>query len=102
MSPLIRSSGARAARGARVPFVRPCLEVLEDRLLLSIDPIAGLAGIAVPGVEVLAPTLRVGTNLVTPNGGPGQPGGLSPQQVSQAYSFNQITFNNGAIAGNGS
>jgi subtilase family serine protease len=102
MRPLIRSSGARAARGARAPFVRPCLEILEDRLLPSIDPIAALAGIAVPGAEVLVPSLRAGTYAVTPNGGPGQPGGLSPQQVSQAYGFNQITFDNGAIKGNGS
>jgi subtilase family serine protease len=55
-----------------------------------------------PGAEVLVPTLRAGTYAVTPNGSPGQPGGLSPQQVSQAYGFNQITFDNGTIRGDGS
>src|SRR5262249_41943798 len=30
------------------------------------------------------------------------PGGFSPQQISQAYGFNQISFSNGTIKGDGS
>jgi subtilase family serine protease len=84
------SSGVRAARGLRAASIRPCLEVLEDRLLPSIDLTA------VPEIEVLL------SGAVTANGSPGQPGGFSPQQISQAYGFNQIYFNNGAIKGDGS
>jgi subtilase family serine protease len=50
----------------------------------------------VPGIELLY------SGGVTANGGPGQPGGFAPQQISQAYGFNQISFNNGTIKGNGS
>jgi hypothetical protein len=38
----------------------------------------------------------------SPAGGPGQPVGFSPSQISQAYGFNQITFNNGTVKGDGS
>ncbi len=96
MRSFIRPSGVRAARGPRALLVRPNLEALEDRLLPSIDPIAAFAGVAVPGAELAS------SSGVTPSGFPGQPAGLSPQQVSQAYGFNQITFNNGTIEGNGS
>src|SRR5579884_3752203 len=96
MRSFIRPSGVRAARGSRASVVRPSLEALEDRLLPSIDLLAFFPGIAVPGAELTS------SSGVTPNGFPGQPAGLSPQQVSQAYGFNQITFNNGTIVGNGS
>ncbi len=96
MRSFIRPFGVRAARGSRQTLIRPRLEALEDRLLPSLDPIAGFGGIAIPGAEL------VSSSGVKPNGFPGQPVGLSPQQVSQAYGFNQITFNNGTIQGNGS
>jgi subtilase family serine protease len=38
---------------------------------------------------------------VLPLGGPGQPGGYSPAMISLAYGFNQITFNNGTVKGDG-
>jgi subtilase family serine protease len=88
--------GVRAARGPRASFIRPCLEVLEDRLLPSSDLLAALAGFAVPEIELLS------SSALTANGGPGQPYGFSPQQISQAYGFNQISFDNGAVKGNGS
>jgi subtilase family serine protease len=37
----------------------------------------------------------------SPAGGPGQPAGFSPGQISQAYGFNQIRFNNGTVVGDG-
>jgi subtilase family serine protease len=80
----------------RAHSIRPCLEVLEDRLVPTIDLLNVLAGFAVPGVELMSP------GAVTINGGPGQPAGFSPQQISQAYGFNQIYFDNGAIKGDGS
>jgi subtilase family serine protease len=96
MRRLTQSPRVCAARGSRALSIRPCLEALEDRLLPSIDPTAGLAGFAVPEIEL------VHSSGVTANGSPGQPGGYSPQQISQAYGFNQISFNNGTIRGNGS
>ena len=39
---------------------------------------------------------------LSPAGSSGQPAGFSPQQISQAYGFNQIYFNNGTIKGDGS
>ncbi|MGH7169118.1 MAG: S53 family peptidase [Gemmataceae bacterium] len=42
------------------------------------------------------------TDGPSPAGSPGQPAGFSPQQISQAYGFNQIYFSNGAIKGDGS
>lgn len=85
-------SGVRATRISRAHSIRPYLEILEDRLV----PSTGLSGIAVPDAELVSPT------ALTPNGGPGQPGGFSPAQISQAYGFNQIAFDNGAIKGDGS
>ncbi|HEY7155552.1 MAG TPA: S53 family peptidase [Gemmataceae bacterium] len=60
----------------------------------SADPSGGFAGYATPGVEVANPV------AVSHLGGPGQPGGFSPQQIRQAYGFNGITFN-GGIPGDG-
>ncbi|HZV05643.1 MAG TPA: hypothetical protein VE999_11220 [Gemmataceae bacterium] len=90
------SPGLRAARISRAHSIRPCLEVLEDRLVPTIDLLNLLPGYAVPGVELLS------SAAVTINGSPGQPAGFSPQQISQAYGFNQIYFENGAIKGDGS
>jgi subtilase family serine protease len=72
------------------------LETLEDRLAPSVSPLGTiLSGVAEPDDHV------VSSAITLPNGGPGQPAGFSPGQISQAYGFNQITFNNGAIQGNG-
>jgi subtilase family serine protease len=95
MRRLTRSYRARAARSLRAPTIRLGLEILEDRLVPSNSPAAGLP-IAVPGAEVAT------SSAVTANGGPGQPAGFSPQQISQAYGFNQIYFQNGAVKGDGS
>jgi subtilase family serine protease len=89
------SPGLRAARISRAHSIRPCLEVLEDRVVPTIDLLHLFAGLAVPGAELM----NLGT--VTMNGGPGQPAGFSPGQISQAYGFNQIYFENGAIKGDG-
>lgn len=96
MRPYTPSSGARAARRLRAPLARPNLEALEDRLLLSISPIA------LPGVEVLSSSALGDAPKVTASGSPSQSGGFSPQQIKQAYSFDQISFNNGAVQGDGS
>ncbi|HTU91789.1 MAG TPA: hypothetical protein VMF69_17030 [Gemmataceae bacterium] len=96
MRRLTRISLVRVARSPRAPFVRPCLEVLEDRLVPSSSPGSSLTGFAVPGAEL------VSSDAATANGSSGQPAGFSPQQISQAYGFNQIYFENGAIKGNGS
>jgi subtilase family serine protease len=66
--------------------VRLAVELLEDRVVPSHG--------ATPGAQVLA-------SAATPAGGPGQPAGFSPSQISTAYGFNQITFGNGTVTGNG-
>jgi hypothetical protein len=77
--------------------VRPQLEELEPRLTPSIDLFSNLAlPNPTPNVQL------VPAHSVTPNGLPGQPLGFSPQQLRQAYGFNQITFNNGTVKGDGS
>ncbi len=55
----------------------------------------GRESFATPGAIVVNP------DGASPDGEPGQPNGFSPQQISQAYGFNQITFNNGTVQGNG-
>jgi subtilase family serine protease len=63
------------------------LEILEDRISPTADP-------------VVQPFVHVEDHAgVSPSGGPGQPAGFSPAQISQAYGFNQIRFNNGTVAG---
>jgi subtilase family serine protease len=91
MRDLTLSSGVRARHG-RARSVRLDLEILEDRL----TPSTGSSGYALPGIEWMSS----GTTSI--NGGPGQPAGFSPNQISQAYGFNQISFVNGSIKGNGS
>jgi subtilase family serine protease len=66
----------------------PALENLEERTLLS--------G-AQPGVYALTPL--VGPSAPLPAS---LPGGLSPAQVRHAYGFDQITFSNGTVQGDGS
>ncbi|MHB1423796.1 MAG: S53 family peptidase [Gemmataceae bacterium] len=87
------SLGMRTERTSRPRSVRPRLEVLEDRIVPSID---AAVPVVAPGVELLS------SSAVTVNGAPGQPSGLSPAQIGQAYGFNRIAFNNGSIKGDGS
>jgi hypothetical protein len=91
VGPMQRKSGARPT------MIRPQLEELEPRLAPSIDLLSNLAlPNPTPNVQL------VPADSVTSNGLPGQPLGFSPQQIRQAYGFNQITFNNGAVTGDGS
>ncbi len=72
------------------------LEELETRLTPSVDlsSILPLAN-AAPDVQV------VPLRSATPAGLPEQTTGFIPQQISQAYGFNQITFDHGKVQGNG-
>jgi hypothetical protein len=67
---------------------RPALESLEEMVLPS-------------GVTFLPTHVLAGHPHAAPQAGSGTPSGLSPSQVRQAYGFNQITFSNGTVAGNG-
>ena len=67
---------------------RLALEQLEDRAVPS--------HLVTPGCHL------VPSGTVLPSGGSGQPAGFSPAMISQAYGFNQITFNNGTVKGDGS
>ncbi len=77
---------SRTAAARRGGF-SPALEYLEDRTLLSA---------AYPAAHALAP------GPVPSFAGAGLPAGLSPAQVRHAYGFDQITFANGAVRGDGS
>jgi subtilase family serine protease len=65
----------------------PALEYLEDRTLLSA---------AYPAAHALTP------GPVLAFAGAGRPAGLSPARVRHAYGFDQVTFANGAVRGDGS
>jgi hypothetical protein len=65
----------------------PALEALESRELMTV---------AYPAALVLHP------GTLVPASGTGLPAGLSPSQVRHAYGFDQITFSNGAVKGDGS
>jgi hypothetical protein len=67
---------------------RPALESLEEMVLPS-------------GVTLLPTHVLAGHPHAAPQAGSGTPSGLSPSQVRAAYGFNQITFNNGTVSGNG-
>jgi subtilase family serine protease len=55
-----------------------------------------LLSVAHPSALLLSP------GALVPASSAGLPAGLSPAQVRQAYGFNQITFANGTVQGNGS
>jgi hypothetical protein len=82
-----RASGGPARQGRRLR-----IESLESRHLLSLS----VAGYAVP--DYLA---YVASNSVAPLTTSG-PTGYTPAQIRQAYGFNNISFNNGTVAGDGS
>src|SRR5262249_58513852 len=72
---------------------RPALELLEDRSVPSVS---------LPNNLLVSPTAHLlQAGGVLPAGGPGQPGGFSPAEISHAYGFDQITFSNGTIKGDG-
>src|SRR5205823_3938589 len=77
----------RRRRGKRPGSFRPCLEPLEDLVLPTIT---------------MAPTYLVASHPIDPQAGTGTPVGLTPSQVRHAYGFDQITFNNGTVRGDGS
>jgi subtilase family serine protease len=71
------------------------LEELETRLTPSTDL---LSHAATPDFHVI--NSGSASSSVAPAAS--LPGGFGPQQISQAYGFNQITFSNGSIKGDGS
>jgi hypothetical protein len=73
------------------------VESLEERL----TPVSGV--LAPSGDPTATPFAHVlPSGAPEPSGGPGQPPGYSPAQISQAYGFNQITFSSGTVTGDGS
>ena len=95
----VAGTAARTKRGRNARYrVRLVLENLEERALPSSTALADLGPIiATPGAHVFT------SRQVLPAGGPGQAGGFfTPSEISQAYGFNQITFDNGSVKGDGS
>ncbi len=87
-----RSIHRRASTWQARPCRRLRFEPLESRHLLSLS----VAGYAVPdyvaygAADGVAPLATAG------------PTGYTPAQIRQAYGFNNITFNHGTVAGDGS
>ena len=79
-------------------------ELLEDRRLLSVAPATNVPVLpASPASNHLA---RTSLEILSPGNlyplsGSLSPGGLSPAQMRHAYGFDQITFNNAAVQGDG-
>jgi subtilase family serine protease len=73
----------------------PRLERLETREVLSSVSL-------VPPSELASPLPNVSPNSSVAVPSSAGPTGFTPAQLRQAYGFNQITFDNGTIAGNGS
>ena len=78
-----------ARRFARSRARRFSLEFLETRQLLSVSGANLSQFVAHPDLTA-APLVYSAS-----------PSGLSPSQVRQAYGINQVTFQNGSVAGNG-
>ena len=88
-----RSTKKSQARRLKRPVVLPFLELLETRELLT----TATPFFIINSSQQAAPA----GSGVQPFSGP-SPSGFSPDQISQAYGFNQITFNNGTVKGDGS
>ena len=82
----------RPAVGKQLAAVRWRIEWLENRQLLSLT---------IPGYATPDYMAYVASNSVSPLSRAG-PTGYTPAQIRQAYGFNQITFNNGTVTGDGS
>jgi VCBS repeat-containing protein len=80
-----RSSRARSRR--RLSF-RPLLETMEERLVPSVN--------ATPDYQLARTSIGFDSGST-----PQASGGYTPQQMRQAYGFNQIWFNNGTVQGDG-
>src|SRR5689334_19481994 len=64
-------------------------EGLEDRCLLSINPVAQPFAVALPNP------------VASPLAGSANPQGFSPTQIRHAYGVDQITFSGGSVVGDG-
>src|SRR5262245_33722678 len=85
-----KTRNVRPSRSRRKPScAHLAVEHLENRLM----PASTLT--AIPGVHVLQ------YGGATPAGGPTAPAGFSPSQIAHGYGFDNITFNNGTVIGNG-
>ena len=85
------SSPRQAGRRKSTDSIKLCLELLETRELLS----AAHAALAVP-THILHPS----HGSVSPLSSSG-PTGYTPTQIRHGYGFDQIKFNNGTVAGDG-
>lgn len=87
----------RTPRRAIYPFA--AIEQLEDLQFLSAT--STLNAVAMPLVSVITSGSASASAQATPLVTNGTPIGHTPAQIAQAYGFNGVTFDNGAIKGNG-
>ncbi len=69
----------------------------NSRSVLSLEQLEDRTTPSVVSPNVIA----VNPRALQPTAGSGLPAGFSPAQIRQAYGFNQITFENGAVVGDG-
>ena len=99
-SQLFRRLRSRRIERRAVSSAFVAVELLEDLQLLSAaSPLNAVAAPLVTVVSAAAatPSASQATPLVTNV----SPIGHTPAQIAQAYGFNQVSFDNGAIQGNG-
>ena len=90
--------GLRDGRSAGQPRLRLACETLEDRRLLTVTV----------GPQLFQPLVHdtislIGDATASPAlSGTSSPNGFSPTQIRHAYGFDQSTFDNGTITGDGS
>lgn len=90
----------RAGHIRRLDWPRILAEALEPRLLLSSD-LTLAAAVSSQALDGFQPTFRViGQPRAQPFASSG-PVGFNPTQIRHAYGFDQITFSNGTIVGDG-
>ena len=88
-----RSFGPGRPSGNHPGWMALVLERLEDRIV----PSSSVGGsFATPGAVLLPSAGSASPQAVTANGP------YTPAQIRQAYGFNNITFNNGTVTGDGS
>jgi subtilase family serine protease len=88
--------GKLRSRAERNACFRPLLECLEHRTLLSASATGGALPALVQPTFVLAHSAGIVKGTT-----PQTSGGFTPQQIRHAYGFDQISFNNGTIPGDG-
>ena len=99
----VSSRCARQTEQASEPTTKSAVgsRAAAARCASSRSKLASLLSLTIPGYATPDYVAYVASNSVSPLSTAG-PTGYTPAQIRQAYGFDQITFNNGTVAGDGS